>query len=190
LYKFSVDVWLPLLRMIYSIISSEYSVIIIGSQVLYLTLKVSVDTKNIDLLIEDYNPVKIADKIFDILKLEEIRYEVFRTRDGNLVTHIYIPVSRGVISLEIMSRTHLGKISFTPLAEEITSVNIEDVIYMTLTPEAYAFLQATRPGGYRDIDVKRFKRIREKINWDRVIRLAESYGLLNQVVKFMREIGV
>jgi len=65
LYKFGVDIWLPLLRMIYSIISSEHSVIIIGSQVLYLTLKVSVDTKNIDLLIEDYNPVKIADKISD-----------------------------------------------------------------------------------------------------------------------------
>lgn len=190
MYGFNVDTWLPILRDAYVALSSEYTAVIVGSQVLYLTLGEGVETKNIDLLIEDYNPVKVADIVSKALKLEEIRYEVFRSRDGNLITHIFIPLTTGVLSLEIMSRLHLGRISFSPLTEEVLFINFDNVIYTTLTPEAYALLQATRPGGFRVIDVERFRMVKDRVNWRRVGELARTYNLAALVLEFARAVGV
>jgi predicted nucleotidyltransferase len=189
-YKYSVNTWLPVLKSVYKALSSEYTTVIVGSQVLYLTLGEPVETKNIDLLIEDYNPVRVADLISRALNLEELRYEVFKARDGNLMTHVFVPLTIGVLAVEVMSRLHLGRISFSPLADEILHVNIDDFNCITLTPEAYALLQATRPGGFRVVDVERFRRVRDRVNWGRVVELARAYNAIGLVLDFIRAVGV
>jgi hypothetical protein len=171
-------------------LSSEYTTVIVGSQVLYLTLGELVETKNVDLLIEDYNPVRVADLISRALNLEELRYEVFKARDGNLVTHVFVPLTTGVLAVEVMSRLHLGRISFSPLVDEILHVNIDDFNCITLTPEVYALLQATRPGGFRVVDVERFRRVRDRVNWGRVVELARAYNAVGLVLDFIRVVGV
>jgi predicted nucleotidyltransferase len=187
---YGVSIWLPVLRNVYRVLSSEYTPLVVGSQVLYLTLREPVETKNVDLLIEDYNPVRVADLISRALNFEELRYEVFKARDGNLVTHILVPLTTGVLAVEVMSRLHLGRISFSPLVDEILHVNIDDFNCITLTPEAYALLQATRPGGFRVVDVERFRRVRDRVDWGRVVELARAYNAVGLVLDFIRAVGV
>jgi len=187
---YGVSIWLPVLRNVYRVLSSEYTPVVVGSQVLYLTLREPVETKNVDLLIEDYNPVRVADLISRALNLEELRYEVFKAIAGNLVTHVFVPLTTGVLAVEVMSRLHLGRISFSPLVDEILHVNIDDFNCITLTPEAYALLQATRPGGFRVVDVERFRRVRDRVNWGRVVELARAYNAVGLVLNFIRVVGV
>jgi len=61
-----------------------------------------------------------------------------------------------VVAVEVMSRTHLGKISETPLFEEVRHVEREGVFYWTLSLEAYAVLQTTRPDGPSRLSPLRF----------------------------------
>jgi hypothetical protein len=132
----------------------------------------------------------VADLISRALNFEELRYEVFKARDGNLVTHILAPLTTGVLAVEVMSRLRLGRISFSPLVNEILHVNIDDFNCITLTPEAYVLLQATRPGGFRVVDVERFRRVRDRVDWGRVVGLARAYNAVGLVLDFIRVVGV
>jgi len=62
-------------------------------------------------------------------------------------------VERGVVAV---SRTHLGKISETPLFEEVRHVKREGVFYWTLSLEAYTAQQAARPDGPSRLSPLRF----------------------------------
>jgi len=55
-----------------------------------------------------------------------------------------------------VSRTHLGKISETPLFEEVKHVEREGVFYWMLSLEAFAVLQAARPDGPSRLSPLRF----------------------------------
>jgi hypothetical protein len=72
-------------------------------------------------------------------------------------------VKRGVVAVEVMSRTQ-GKISETPLFEEVRHVEREGVFYWTLSLEAYAVLHATRPDGHRDVDLARFVLVFDEVD--------------------------
>ena len=45
--------------------------------------------------------------------------------------------------------------------------------YRTLSLEAYAVIQANRREGIRELDVLRFRQIRDKVDWEKVLRLGE-----------------
>ena len=100
---------------------------------------------------------------------------IFRKGD-NVVFHFFVPVEVGVVSVEVMSRTHLGKISETPLFNEVVLVKRDCVENWTLSLEAYAVLQATRPDGPRDVDVARFRLVKDRVDWERARRVASELG--------------
>jgi hypothetical protein len=50
--------------------------------------------------------------------------------------------------------------------------------------------QATRPGGFRVVDVERFRRVRDRVNWGRVVELARAYNAVGLVLDFIRVVGV
>jgi hypothetical protein len=107
------------------------------------------------LFIEEFNPLELSRLIAEALGLLEERFEFFR-RGDNQIFHFFAKVERGVVAVEVMSRTHLGKISETPLFEEVRHVEREGVFYWTLSLEAYAVLQATRPDGPSRLSPLRF----------------------------------
>lgn len=88
-----------------------------------------------------------------------------------------MPVEAGVVVVGIMSKSHLGRISETPLLREVVLVNRDGVDYWALSLEAYAVLQATRPDGPRDVDLARFRLVRDRVDWGRAMDLAEALGV-------------
>ena len=78
--------------------------------------------------------------------LSEEEFEFFRERHR---VHFFVLVERGVVAIEVVSRTRLGKISETALFR--APDGLDGVDYWTLAPEAYAVSQATRPDGPRDV---------------------------------------
>ena len=74
--------------------------------------------------------------------------------------------------------------------DEILHVNIDDFNCITLTPEAYVLLQATGPWGFRVVDVERFRRVRDRVDWGRVVGLARAYNAVGLVLNFIRVVGV
>ena len=92
----------------------------------------------------------------------------------------------GVVSVEVMSRTHLGKISETPLFNEVVLVRRDCVEYRTPSLEAYAVLLATRPDGPRDVDVARFRLVKDRVDWERAWRVASGLGVRDKFETFYR----
>jgi len=52
----------------------------------------------------------------------------------------------------------------TPLCEEVRHVEREDVFYWTLSLEASAVMQSTRPEGPRDVDLARFVLVFDEVD--------------------------
>ncbi len=155
-----------------------------GSQIFYLVAGRAFESKDIDLFIEDYNPLEVSRIIAETLGLEEERFELFK-RGDNIVTHIFIPLpGRHILSIEIMSRTHLGKISGSPLFDEVIVVERDGNRYWALSLEAYAVLTASRPEGWSVIDIERFKDMGENINWDRAESLSRSLSMQDRFRRF------
>jgi hypothetical protein len=125
----------------------------------------------------------LSSVIAEALGLGEERYEVFRKGD-DVVFHFFVPVEVGVVSVEVMSRTHLGKISETSLFNEVVLVKRDCVEYWTLSLEAYAVLQATRPDGPRDVDVARL--VKDRVDWERARRVASELGVRDKFETFYR----
>jgi hypothetical protein len=178
------EIWIPIFERVYEEISREYMAIVGGSQIFYVVAGIALESKDIDLFIGDYNPMRIAEAISSMLGIEE-RFEVFK-RGDNMITHVYIPARDKVLQLEIMSRTHLGKISGTPLMNEVIFVERGGKRYWSLSLEAYAVLQATRPEGIRRVDIDRFAAVEDRIDWERAFKLAEMLGVENKVSVFKR----
>ncbi|MGB9704159.1 MAG: hypothetical protein ACPL3C_01825, partial [Pyrobaculum sp.] len=104
--------------------------------------------------------------------------------------HFFAPVEAGVVSIGVTSRTHLGRISETPLFNEVVLVKRDCVEYWTLSLEAYAVLQATRPDGPRDVDVARFRLVRDRVDWERARRIASGLGVRDKFEAFYRLVYV
>jgi hypothetical protein len=130
-----VPVWVEVLKKVYPALARHYNAVVGGSQVIYVTLGLAFPSKDI----EAFNPMFLFRIIAEALGLGEERYEVFRKGD-NVVFHFFVPVEVGVVSVEVMSRTHLGKISETSLFNEVVLVKRDCVEYWTLSLEAYAVL--------------------------------------------------
>jgi hypothetical protein len=175
--------WAEVLKRVYPALSARYNVVVGGSQVFYVNLGLALPSKDVDLFIEEFNPLELSRLIAEALGLLEERFEFFR-RGDNQIFHFFAKVERGVVAVEVMSRTHLGKISETPLFEEVRHVEREGVFYWTLSLEAYAVLQATRPDGPRDVDLARFVLVFDEVDWGRAGRLAERLGVGNKFNMF------
>ncbi|MGC9171166.1 MAG: hypothetical protein ACP5HD_10585 [Thermoproteus sp.] len=104
--------------------------------------------------------------------------------------HFFVPLEAGMVAIEVMSRTHLGKISEGPLLREVRLVERDGVGYWTLSLEAYAVLQAARPDGPRDVDVARFALVADRVDWGRARRLAEELGVKDKLMLFEELVGV
>ena len=70
----------------------------------------------------------------------------------NQIFHFFAKVERGIVAA---FRTQ-GKISETPLSEEIRHAEREDVFYWMLPLEAYAVMQVARPDGPSRLSPLRF----------------------------------
>ncbi|MEM4423101.1 MAG: nucleotidyltransferase [Pyrobaculum sp.] len=180
-------VWVEVLKRVYPALASRYGAVVGGSQVFYIILGLALPSKDIDIFIEDFNPLLVSRVLAEALGLEEERFEVFRKGD-NLVFHFFVPVGAGVVAVEIMSKTHLGRISETPLFREVVFVNRDGVDYWALSLEAYAVLQATRPDGPRDVDLARFRLVRDRMDWGRAMNLAEALGVRDKLEAFCRQV--
>ncbi len=180
-----VPVWVEVLKKVYPALARHYNAVVGGSQVFYVTLGLAFPSKDIDIFIEAFNPMFLSRIIAEALGLGEERYEVFRKGD-NVVFHFFVPVEVGAVSVEVMSRTHLGKISETPLFNEVVLVKRDCVEYWTLSLEAYAVLQATRPDGPRDVDVARFRLVKDRVDWERARRVASELGVRDKFETFYR----
>ncbi|MDT7874838.1 MAG: hypothetical protein RQ859_05560 [Pyrobaculum sp.] len=101
------------------------------------------------------NPLELPRLIAEALGLLEERFEFFRLGDSQIF-HFFAKVERGAVAVEVMSRTHLGKISETPLFEGVRHVEREGVFYWTPSLEVYAVLQAARPDGPSRLSPLRF----------------------------------
>lgn len=111
-------------------------------------------------------------------------------KGDNLIFHFFAAVGPSVVAIKVMLKTHLGRITQTPLFREVVGLEREGVFYWTLSLEAYAVLQATRPDGPRAVDVARFQIIADKVDWDRAEVLAEELGVLNKFKQFRQLVGV
>ena len=171
------------MKRVYPALSSRYNVVVGRSQVFYVNLGLALPSKDVGLFIEEFNPLELSRLIAEALGLSEERFEFF-TKGDNQIFHFFARAERGVVAVEVMSRTHLGKISETPLFEEVRHVEREGVFYWTLSLEAYAVLQATRPDGPRDVDVARFVLVFDKVDWRRAEWLAERLGVGNRFNMF------
>ena len=90
-------------------------------------------------------------------------------------------MERGVVAIEVVSRTRLGKISGTALFR--APDGLDGVDYWTLTLEAYAVSQATRPDGPRD--VARFNG-QGQGGLGRAREIAEALGIKDKFEAFYR----
>ena len=180
-----VPVWIDVLRRAYPALARRYNAVVGGSQIFYVTLGLALPSKDIDIFIEEFNPLLVSRILAEALGLSEERFEFFR-RGDNAILHFFVPVERGVVAIEVMSRTHLGKISETALFREVVPVSRDGVDYWTLTLEAYAVLQATRPDGPREVDVARFKLVKDKVDWGRAREIAEALRVKDKFEAFYR----
>ncbi len=184
-----VPIWVEVLKKIYPALAKYYNAVVGGSQVFYITLGLALPSKDIDIFIEEFNPVFLSRVIAEALGLGEERYEVFR-RGDNVIFHFFAPVEAGVVSIGVTSRTHLGRISETPLFNEVVLVKRDCVEYWTLSLEAYAVLQATRPDGPRDVDVARFRLVKDRVDWERARGVASGLGVRDKFEAFYRLVYV
>ena len=72
-------------------------------------------------------PLKLPRLIAEVLGLLEGRFKFFRW--GDQIFHFFAKVEKRVVAVEVMPRTQLGKISETPLFEELRHVEREGVFY-------------------------------------------------------------
>lgn len=142
-----------------------------------------------DLFIEDFNPLALASEIKNSLGLEEERFEVYRKGD-NLIFHFFATVGPSVVAIEVVSKTHLGRITQPPLFREVVGLEREGIFYWTLSLEAYAVLQATRPDGPRSVDVARFQLVADKVDWEKAEVMAEELGVLSKFKQFRQLVRV
>jgi hypothetical protein len=75
---------------------------------LLVYLGLALPSKDVDLFIEEFNPLELSRLIAEALGLLEERFEFFR-RGDNQIFHFFAKVERGVVAVEVMSRTQ-GKI--------------------------------------------------------------------------------
>ncbi|MGB9705318.1 MAG: hypothetical protein ACPL3C_07700, partial [Pyrobaculum sp.] len=76
-----VPIWVEVLKKIYPALAKYYNAVVGGSQVFYITLGLALPSKDIDIFIEEFNPVFLSRVIAEALGLGEERYEVFRRGD-------------------------------------------------------------------------------------------------------------
>ena len=110
------------MKRVYPALSSRYNVVVGRSQVFYVNLGLALPSKDVGLFIEEFNPLELSRLIAEALGLSEERFEFFR-KGHNQIFHFFARAERGVVAVEVMSRTHLGKISETPLFEEVRHVD-------------------------------------------------------------------
>ena len=96
--KLSGEAWLPVMERAYKYLSEEYPVLVIGSQVIYLHTGHSFPSKDIDFLTPEYKPLRAAERVSQTVGLSEVRAEFFR-RTENLVTHIFVPLEEGILTI-------------------------------------------------------------------------------------------
>ncbi len=98
MHKLSGEAWLPVMERAYKYLSEEYPVLVIGSQVIYLHTGHSFPSKDIDFLIPEYKPLRAAERVSRAVGLGEVRAEFFR-RAENLITHIFVPLGEGILTI-------------------------------------------------------------------------------------------
>jgi hypothetical protein len=99
--------WAEILKRVYPALSARYNVVG-GFQVFYVNLGLALPLKDVDLFIEEFNPLELSRLVAEALELLEERFEFFR-RGDNQIFHFFAKVERGVVAVEVMSRTQ-GKI--------------------------------------------------------------------------------
>lgn len=85
---------------------------------------------SIDIFIEEFNPL-----LLNIGRGLSEEFEFFR-RGDNAILHFFVLVERGVVAIEVVSRTRLGEISEAALFR--APDGLDGVGYWTLALEAYA----------------------------------------------------
>ena len=146
--------------------SLEVPAVVYGSQIIYVNLGIAFESKDIDLIVYDVYPhtvfVHAYRKAFDE---EKVRVEVF-VRGRETIYHLFTKFG---VSIEIFAppKDESPLTVFSDLKER------DGVAYWTLSLEAYAVIQANRREGIRELDVLRFRQIRDKVDWEKVLRLGE-----------------
>jgi len=70
--------WAEVLKRVYPALSARYNVVVGGSQVFYVNLGLALPSKDVDLFIEEFNPLELSRLIAEALGLLEERFEFFR----------------------------------------------------------------------------------------------------------------
>ncbi|WP_229572588.1 hypothetical protein [Saccharolobus caldissimus] len=176
---FSPSIWIPILQKFYS--SLEIPAVIYGSQIIYVNLGIAFESKDIDLLIYDVYPHTVFVNAYrKAFNEENVRIEVF-VKNRETIYHVFTKYG---VSIEIFAPPKDNS-PLTLFPDEVLLKDREGISYWTLSLEAYAVIQANRREGIRDIDISRFRIIRDKINWDKVIILGKKMDE-NRVKEFVR----
>ncbi|EHP69966.1 hypothetical protein MetMK1DRAFT_00004680 [Metallosphaera yellowstonensis MK1] len=177
--KFSPSIWIPVLQKFYK--SLEIPVVIYGSQIIYVNLGIAFESKDIDLLIYDVYPHTVFVNAYrKAFSEENVRIEVF-VKNRETIYHLFTKYG---VSIEIFAPPK-EESPLTLFADEILFKERDGVSYWTLSLEAYAVIQANRKEGIRDIDVSRFRLIKDQINWDKVITLGRKMNI-ERVKEFIK----
>ncbi|BFI76554.1 hypothetical protein [Sulfurisphaera ohwakuensis] len=151
--KFSPNIWIPILKKFYQ--SLEIPSVVYGSQIIYVNLGIAFESKDIDLIIYDVYPhtvfVNAYKKAFNE---ENVRIEVF-VKNKETIYHLFTKYG---VSIEIFAPPK-DESPLTIFPNEILFKEREGISYLTPSLEAYAFIQANRKEGIREVDVSRFKQI-------------------------------
>ncbi|MGC9105112.1 MAG: hypothetical protein ACP5HQ_01615 [Thermoprotei archaeon] len=130
---------------------------------------IAFESKGIDLLVSDVYPhtvfVSAYKKAFNE---ENARIEVF-VKNRETIYHLF---TRFGVSIEIFAPPK-EESPLNVFKEEVLLKERDGVQYWTLSLEAYAVIQANRKEGIREVDVARFRAIRDKVNWEKVLELGK-----------------
>lgn len=182
------SVWLSVLKRVYPALSRVYPAIVGGSQVFYVAMGLLFPSKDIDLFIEAYDPLRVAEIASKSVGMEGVRFEAFTSPRSGLVTHVYLQVGGSLVVVEVLSRTHLGAFTGSVLGDYLIHVERDGVAYTSISPELYAVLQATRPEGVRGVDVERFRLVKDNINWREAASIAEELGVAREFRVFRERV--
>ena len=180
-------VWLPVLQRLYPELSRRTPTILCGSQVFYACAGVPFESKDIDLYAPSASPLQIMEA-YQAAYEEDARIEFRGRLGGELRCNVYVPTGDPdyrIVLVEIFNRVHLGD-PLKLFPNDVVWVERDGVEYWTLTLEAYAVLEATRPNAVREVGVERFATLYDRVDWDRAETLAASLDRAEQLRSLRR----
>ncbi|MGC8974091.1 MAG: hypothetical protein ACP5KY_07805 [Thermoproteus sp.] len=68
-------IWIDVLRRIYPEVARRYNAVVGGSQIFYVNLGLALPSKDIDLFVEEFNPLELSRRLAEALGLAEERFE-------------------------------------------------------------------------------------------------------------------